>query len=102
MSPRKHVVTITFSSPGAKPPVFVAGTFTEPPWEPHELGFEICTPKDGNGHVPEYYFFKNFDVAAGEYQYKFRLGPGDWWVCDENEEIGTNMFQASHIDITSD
>lgn len=28
------------------------------------------------------------DVAPGEYEYKFRLGPGDWWVLDENAETG--------------
>ena len=36
--------------------------------------------KDGG----EYRFFKSFDVEEGEYQYKFRLGPGDWWACDES------------------
>ncbi|KAL9121997.1 MAG: hypothetical protein Q9187_001446 [Circinaria calcarea] len=91
MSPRKQAVTITFSSPGAKPPVFVAGTFTEPPWEPHELSFEICTPEDGQGDLPEYHFFKTFDVAAGEYQYKFRLGP----VTD----AAGNRNNMLHVDI---
>lgn len=33
-------------------------------------------------------FEKSFDaVESGEYQYKFRLGPGDWWVCDESAPI---------------
>lgn len=91
MSPQKHVVTIDFRSPGAQPPVFVAGTFSEPQWKPYELDFESYTPEDGDGSSPKYLFFKRLEVPAGEYQYKFRLGPGDWWVCDENEEIGTNM-----------
>jgi len=33
----------------------------------------------------EYAFVRSFDVEEGEYQYKFRLGPGDWWVCDEKK-----------------
>lgn len=35
----------------------------------------------------EFTFVRNFDVEEGEYQYKFRLGPGDWWVCDEGKEV---------------
>lgn len=35
----------------------------------------------------EFEFITVFLVQPGEYQYKFRLGPGDWWVCDEDQEI---------------
>ena len=28
-------------------------------------------------------FHKTFQADEGEYQYKFRLGPGDWWALDE-------------------
>lgn len=35
----------------------------------------------------EFTFVRSFEVEEGEYQYKFRLGPGDWWVCDEAREI---------------
>ena len=37
----------------------------------------------------EFLFYKEFDdVEEGEYQYKFRLGLGDWWVLDETAEAG--------------
>lgn len=39
------------------------------------------------GELPsgEREFVKTFHAGEGEYQYKFRLGPGDWWVCDEDK-----------------
>jgi hypothetical protein len=33
----------------------------------------------------EYQFSKTFAAEEGEYQYKLRLGPGDWWVCDDSK-----------------
>lgn len=30
-------------------------------------------------------FKHEFEAEPGEYQYKFRLGPGDWWVLDETK-----------------
>lgn len=36
----------------------------------------------------EHDFWQEFDVEEGEYQYKFRLGPGDWWALDETKAIG--------------
>lgn len=38
--------------------------------------------EDGQGG---YKFTKTFTVSEGEYQYKLRLGPGDWWVCDDTK-----------------
>lgn len=39
----------------------------------------------------ELLFYKEFDdVEEGEYQYKFRLGQGDWWVLDETAETATD------------
>lgn len=40
----------------------------------------------------EWEFSKTFPAAKGEYQYKFRLGPGDWWVCDENKPTVDDGF----------
>ena len=34
-------------------------------------------------------FEHEFEAVPGEYQYKFRLGPGDWWVLDETKPTGT-------------
>ena len=82
--------TITFSSPGALPPVFIAGSFTEPPWNPEELEHNTENGKlaDISTEQPDLRFYKAFDVPPGRWQYKFRLGLGDWWVCDKHTEIG--------------
>ena len=37
-------------------------------------------------------FSKTFSAAKGEHQYKFRLGPGDWWVCDESKPTVDDGF----------
>ncbi|KAL1635204.1 hypothetical protein SLS58_010374 [Diplodia intermedia] len=83
LSRPKVPVTITFSVPGTLPPVFVASSLTTPSWEPIEMSV-----KDERTASGDLIFEKNFDaVESGEYQYKFRLGPGDWWVCDESAPI---------------
>src|SRR5271154_4777391 len=73
-------VKITYERPGTIPPIFVAGSFTEPPWEAIEL--------DHDNHHGQFTFSKSFDMRPGKYQYKFRLGHGDWWVCNDQCEIG--------------
>ena len=88
MSAVKHrQITITFAGPDLHPPVFVAGSFTHPPWHPHLM--EIVLPESqqkeyGLQHV----FKKTFDIPEGEHEYKIRLGHGSWWVCDPKEETG--------------
>ncbi|KAF2086482.1 hypothetical protein K490DRAFT_57777 [Saccharata proteae CBS 121410] len=78
-SGRKTSVTITYSHDGTQPPVFVATSLTDPPWEPLEMS--VTDQRTEAGHL---IFQKKFDgVEEGEYQYKFRLGPGDWWVMDD-------------------
>jgi hypothetical protein len=72
--------TITYSKPGTVPPIFVAGSFTSQPWEPQEL--------DHNGDEGSGSFSRTFSVDPGTYQYKFRLGTGDWWVVDETQKTG--------------
>lgn len=84
LSRPKVPVTITFSVPGTKPPVYVATSLTHPAWTPVEMDL-----KDERTSSGDLIFEKKFDaVETGEYQYKFRLGPGDWWVCDESAPIG--------------
>ena len=83
-----HSTIVTFASPGARPPVFVAGAFTTPPWEPSELEAET--------EHGEYKFHKQFEVKEGRWQYKFRLGLGNWWVCDKNTEIGKKTTLLPH------
>lgn len=77
-------IIISYRKAGTKPPVFVAGTFSDPAWEPHEMGCSVDS-------LGEYTFEQVVSVEAGaELQYKFRLGAGDWWVCDDTVAKSTN------------
>lgn len=69
----KLPVTIEFTSPGLQPPVFVSSSLNG--WQPVEMEY---TKNEHGKHS----FFKTFTAEEGEYQYKLRLGPGDWWICD--------------------
>jgi hypothetical protein len=76
-------VTVKYFKPGTQPPIYVAGSFSQPEWQPQEMEHTI------NGDN-EYEFHKAVEVEAGkEYQYKFRIGPGDWWILDEESPNGT-------------
>ncbi|MCJ1260367.1 hypothetical protein MMC22_000227 [Lobaria immixta] len=83
-------IRISYASPGAQPPIFVAGSFTDPPWQPQELEYFLEQPDDnGTGtqsEISQYRFTKNIAVGEGKWQYKFRLGLGGWWVCDERTD----------------
>jgi hypothetical protein len=75
MSPKKVSTTITYMSPGAQPPIYLAGSFND--WQPEEMDFKTIDN--------EHHFEKSVLVdEGGEFQYKFRLGPGDWWVLNED------------------
>jgi hypothetical protein len=76
----KQHILIDYASPDLKPPVYIFTSLAEPQWEPVEMEAE----KQADG---QFRFYKRFDVEEGDYQYKFRLGPGDWWVCDETKPI---------------
>ena len=76
----KQRVSIDFASTGLQPPVYIFTSLSHPQWE----AIEMFPVKQMNG---EFTFVRNFDVEEGEYQYKFRLGPGAWWVCDERKEV---------------
>jgi len=54
---------------------------SEPKWEPVEMEF---TQKE-DGHCD---FYKEFEPEEGQHQFKYRLGPGDWWALDESKQIG--------------
>ena len=92
----KQLVKITYSSPDIQPPVYVAGAFTDPPWQPCEMKCvkPVQDPNVDPQAKPDYTFSKEFEVTGGRWQYKFRLGPGDWWVCDEAAEIGWLLILA--------
>jgi hypothetical protein len=82
-------VTITYRKEGTQPPIYLAGSFSEPPWQPDEMTYTI----EENG---EHTFRKDFKVEPNaEIQYKFRIGPGDWWVLDEDAPIGMILWESA-------
>jgi hypothetical protein len=81
-------IIITYRKPGTQPPVYVAGTFSNPQWQPFEM--TCFTDKHG-----DHRFEKVVSVQAGrQVQYKFRLGTGNWWVCDENVAKGIKSIMV--------
>lgn len=93
MSSKKVFVTLTYASPGAVPPIFLAGSFSEPAWHPQEMEFRA----DENGELQ---FHKEVQVEEGaQFQYKFRIGTGEWWAL--NEQAPTGMFPfSSHVQLS--
>lgn len=94
-SVRTHKVTITFTGNDLHPPIFLAGSFTAEPWDPVEM--ELVPSKldaDGDHVTVRTVYSKTFDIPEGRWQYKFRLGDGDWWVCDETATIGTEDLHS--------
>lgn len=75
--------TVKYALPGTKPPVYLAGSFSHPEWQPQEMQYTHHQGSD------EYEFYKEVDIEEGrDYQYKFRLGPGDWWILNESSPVG--------------
>ncbi|KAK0291066.1 hypothetical protein LTR35_001787 [Friedmanniomyces endolithicus] len=73
-----YPATIKYASKGLQPPVYIFTSLSDPQWEAVEMDHEILA--DGENS-----FSKTFMADEGEYQYKFRLGPGDWWALDETK-----------------
>lgn len=74
---------IAFRKSGIRPPVYLAGTFSDPPWQPLEMDHALR--EDG-----EHDFKKEISGEPGsKIQYKFRIGE-DWWVLDENTPTVTD------------
>ena len=82
-----HAVTLTFERHDLQPPVFVAGSFTQPPWQPIQMELSVSKQEGGEAIA----FSKTFDIPEGQWEYKFKLGVGDWWVCDERAKIGESL-----------
>ncbi|KAK0630599.1 hypothetical protein B0T17DRAFT_488716 [Bombardia bombarda] len=81
-------VTITYRKPGTQPPLYVAGTFSDPPWQPQEMDFTT----DSQG---EHVFKKKILGKPGsKVHYKFRVGSGDWWVL--NDELPTAVDSSGN------
>ncbi|KAI1358294.1 hypothetical protein F5Y08DRAFT_322120 [Xylaria arbuscula] len=84
MSFSRVPVTFTFHRRGVHPPLFVAGSFSKPPWEPQEMNASI----DQHG---DYIFTKQVMVdECSEIQYKFRHAFGDWWALDPDADTVTD------------
>jgi hypothetical protein len=83
---------ITFHKPGTQPPVYVAGTFSQPPWQPHQMD---CTAREDG----EYDFKKEvYGEPGSQIQYKFRVGEGDWWVLQDGEPTVTDSAgNTNHV-----
>ncbi|OAA58577.1 hypothetical protein SPI_06650 [Niveomyces insectorum RCEF 264] len=70
-------VEITYKSTDLEPPLFVAGSFSNPPWTPQEM-------KHAKAPSGEHVFTKTIHAEPGStIQYKFRVGRGDWWILDD-------------------
>ncbi|KAM0286297.1 hypothetical protein ACHAQH_001028 [Verticillium albo-atrum] len=84
MATSKVPITLTYRKPGTQPPLFVAGTFSDPQWEAQEM--QVTTGEDG-----EHTFFKPLHLPPGsKIQYKIRIGTGDWWVLNEDAPTVTD------------
>lgn len=81
----KQPTTVHYTSSGLKPPVFIITSLSEPQWDVVEMEHS----KNARG---EHEFTKTFNAEPGQYQYKFRLGPGDWWVFDEDKPTVDDGF----------
>ncbi len=76
-------VTITFRRAGTVPPLFLAGSFSDPPWEPREMDYTA------DEHGERTFKAEIYAKGGSTIQYKFRAGTGDWWVLDEDAPSGT-------------
>jgi hypothetical protein len=82
MSDSKRRYTITFGRKGIQPPLYIAGSFSSPEWQPQEM-------EHTRGDDHEVIFTKDIFVEAGsQIQYKFRVGTGDWWILDDSAPTG--------------
>ncbi|KAI1149023.1 hypothetical protein F4825DRAFT_469610 [Nemania diffusa] len=85
MSSRKVPLTFTFHRNGVHPPIFVAGTFSNPPWKLLAMDASI----DQHG---DFIFTKQVMVdECSEIQYKFRHASGDWWALDPDADTVTDV-----------
>ncbi|UNI14351.1 hypothetical protein JDV02_000987 [Purpureocillium takamizusanense] len=83
MSSDPALVTISYRQPGTQPPVFVAGSFSDPPWQLRQMH---CTAVDAE----ENHFTIQVLVQSGhEYIYKFKVGDDSDWVVDKHASIAT-------------
>ncbi|TLS30154.1 hypothetical protein PpBr36_03486 [Pyricularia pennisetigena] len=81
MTPAKVPVIITFSKDGVQPPLYIAGTYSDPPWQLEEM--EVSVGEDG-----KHLFKKRLLSSPGaEIHYKFKMAHGDWFLDDKSESV---------------
>jgi ATP-dependent RNA helicase MRH4 len=77
----KTPCTITYKKPGTLPPVFLAGSFTDPQWQLQEM--ENTTDQNGD-HI-----FRSEVMLEPDQDYQFKLRIGhDNWALAENYPTG--------------
>ena len=82
---------ITYHKPGTQPPLYVAGTFSNPPWQPCEM--DHTTRPDG-----EYDFKKEVRAEPGtKIHYKFRINDGDWVLNDDEPTVTDSSGNTNHV-----
>ncbi|KAF5641306.1 hypothetical protein F52700_3372 [Fusarium sp. NRRL 52700] len=81
--PSKMPCTIAYKKPGTSPPVFLAGSFTDPQWQLEEM--EYTTDQNGD-HVFQSEVMLEPDQ---DYQFKLRIGH-DNWALAENYPTATD------------
>ncbi len=84
-------VVITYHKPGTRPPLFVAGTFSDPQWQAVEM--EHTVREDG-----EYNFKKEVHAEPGsKIKYKFRLGDRDWVLQDDGSTVTDSDGNTNNV-----
>lgn len=91
-------ITVSLRRSTLTPAVFVAGTFSDPHWEPLELTAKPLESDDlphdkkdsssESAHPTEYLFSRQFSLPHGQYEYKFREGVDGPWFCDPEAKTG--------------
>ncbi|KAM0222608.1 hypothetical protein ACHAQD_004208 [Fusarium lateritium] len=80
----KTPFAVTYKKPGTSPPIFIAGSFSDPPWELQEM--DCATDQDG-----EHTFQSKLMLEPDQdYQFKLRIGHDNWWVLAENYPTATD------------
>ncbi|KAE9367435.1 hypothetical protein N431DRAFT_470868 [Stipitochalara longipes BDJ] len=91
MAPKSVSLTVRYSKPGSQPPIFLAGSFSDPAWHPQEM--QYTTNEAG-----EHDFYKEVQVEeGGAYQYKFRIGEGDWELNEDSPTVTDDVGNRNNL-----
>lgn len=89
---------VTYKNPGTLPPVYIAGSFSDPEWQPQEMKHDA----DQDGEIT---FRSEVNLEPDkDYQFKLRIGDGDWWALSKDYPIGKlkHPTEVSNFEQTSD